>query len=216
MNLIDGYADIIFVTPPSDDELAYAKEQGVELDLIPMLHDGFVFFVNAKNPVAGLRLDQIKDIYSGKLKNWKDAGGADAEIRAFQRPENSGSQTGMLELVMKGTPLEEAPSEKVFTEMGGIVDAVAAYENAESAIGYSYYYYTRNMWGDSQIKYVKIDGVTPDAAGIADGSYPLVSTTYMVLRKDAPADGAARKLADWILSDEGKAVAEGAGYVPIR
>jgi phosphate transport system substrate-binding protein len=216
LNLIDGAADIIFVTPPSEDELEYAREKDVVLNVIPMLRDGFVFFVNEKNPVSDLSRDEIVGIYSDKIKNWSELGGDDAEIIAYQRPENSGSQTGMIELVMKGTPLAPAPQEKVFAEMGGIVDAVAYYENAAEAIGYSYYYYTRNMWGDGQIRYMKIDGIAPSEESIADGSYPYASTTYMVLRQDEPEDSAASKLAEWILSDEGQAVAEGAGYVPIR
>jgi phosphate transport system substrate-binding protein len=215
LNLIDGAADIIFVTLPSEDELAYAKEKGVVLNVIPMLRDGFVFFVNEKNPVSDLNRSDIVGIYSDKIKNWAELGGDDAEIIAYQRPENSGSQTGMTELVMKDTPLAPAPREKVFAEMGGIVDAVAYYENAADAIGYSYYYYTRNMWGDGQIRYMKIDGVTPSEESIADGSYPYASTTYMVLRQDEPEGSAASRLSEWILSDEGQAVAEGAGYVPI-
>jgi phosphate transport system substrate-binding protein len=216
LNLIDGVADIIFVTPPSEDELAYAKEKGVVLNVIPMLRDGFVFFVNEKNPVSDLSRDEIVGVYSGKIKNWSEIGGGDAEIIAYQRPENSGSQTGMIELVMKDTPLAPAPQEKVFAEMGGIVDAVAYYENAAEAIGYSYYYYTRNMWGDGQIKYMKIDGVAPSEESIEDDSYPYASITYMVLRQDEPEGSAASRLSEWILSDEGQAVAKGAGYVPIR
>jgi ABC-type phosphate transport system substrate-binding protein len=63
---------------------------------------------------------------------------------------------------------------------------------------------------------MKIDGVAPSEESIADGSYPYASTTYMVLRQDEPEDSAASKLAEWVLSDYGQAVAEGAGYVPIR
>jgi phosphate transport system substrate-binding protein len=105
--------------------------------------------------------------------------------------------------------------DKVFTEMGGIVDAVAAYDNASSAIGYSYYYYTKNMWGDGSIKYLKVDGVAPGNKSITDGSYPLISAICMVLRRGEPAESAASKLAEWILSDDGRAVTKGAGYVTI-
>ncbi|MDR3295621.1 MAG: substrate-binding domain-containing protein [Clostridiales Family XIII bacterium] len=215
-NLVDGRADIIFVTPPSAEELAYAAEKGVELDVIPVLRDAFVFFVNAKNPADGLRLDEIVRIYAGEIKNWNEVGGEDKEILPYQRGENSGSQTGMLELVMKGTPLAPAPTEMVFGEMSGIVDAVAFYDNAEGALGYSYYYYTQNLWRSDQIKYLRVDGVAPLTEHIADGSYPILSDVCMVLRKGEPDGSAARKLANFIRSDEGKAVAEGAGYVPVR
>ncbi|MDR1573871.1 MAG: substrate-binding domain-containing protein, partial [Clostridiales Family XIII bacterium] len=120
MNLIDGNADIIFATPPSEEELAHAKERGVELRLIPILNDAFVFFVNAENPTDDVNRDALVGIYSGKIKNWSELGGEDAPINAYQRPENSGSQTGLIDLVMKGTPLAPAPTEKVFAEMGDI------------------------------------------------------------------------------------------------
>jgi phosphate transport system substrate-binding protein len=216
LNLIDGVVDIIFVTPPFEDEMAYAKEKGVELNIMPILRDGLVFFVNRKNTLSELSSDEIVDIYSNKIKNWKDAGGADAEIKAYRLPEDSLSRTGMKELVMKETPLAKAPKERIFSEMGGIVDAVAYDTDAAGALGYSYYYYTKNVWGDGQIKYVKIDGVAPDGKSIADGSYPFISTTYMVLRQGEPADSAASRLAAWVLSDEGKAVAEKTGYIYVR
>ncbi|MDR2771489.1 MAG: substrate-binding domain-containing protein, partial [Clostridiales Family XIII bacterium] len=96
-NLIDGKADLIFVTPPSEDEAAYAAENGVELELIPMLNDAFVFLVNEANPVDGLSRDALRDIYAGAITNWREVGGSDAAIVAYQRPENSGSQTAMLD-----------------------------------------------------------------------------------------------------------------------
>lgn len=215
-NLVDGNADIIFVSAPSEDQQSYADENGVELDIIPMLRGGFVFFVNEDNPVKSVKFSDIVDIYSGKITNWKELGGEDKEIIAYQRNENSGSQTGMLNLVMKGVPLMEPPMEHVIAGMGEIIDAVALFDNDVSAIGYSYYYYVQNMWGDENIKYLAIDDIMPSDETIGDGSYPIISTTCMVLRKDEPEGSNARKLADWILSEEGQAVAEENGYVKLR
>ncbi|MFA5636840.1 MAG: substrate-binding domain-containing protein [Anaerovoracaceae bacterium] len=216
VNLIDGNADIIFVTPPSEGELAYAEKMGVELEVIPMLRDGFVFFVNESNPVNGVAFQDIVDIYSGKITNWKELGGDDKEIIAYQREENSGSQTGMLKMVMKDTPMTEAPKELMIGDMGSIIDAVALYDNDVSAMGYSYYYYVKNMWGDEHIKLLSVDGVTPDDETIGSNSYPIVSTTYMVLRSDEPEGSNARLLADWILTAEGQTVAGESGYVPLQ
>jgi len=216
INLIEGRADIIFVTPPSEEELAYAEKMGVELEVIPMLRDGFVFFVNEDNPIDGVKFQDIVDIYSGKVTNWSKLGGDDKEIIAYQRQENSGSQTGMLELVMKDTPMVEPPMEHMIGDMGAIIDAVALYDNDVSAIGYSYYYYVKNMWGDEHIKLLAVDGVEPTDETIGSDAYPIVSTTYMVLRSDEPEGSNARLLADWILSGEGQKVAEESGYVPLQ
>lgn len=216
INLIEGRADIIFVTPPSEEELAYAKKMGVELEVIPMLRDGFVFFVNEDNPIDEVKFQDIVDIYSGKITNWSQLGGDDKEIIAYQRQENSGSQTGMLELVMKDTLMVEPPMEHMIGDMGAIIDAVALYDNDVSAIGYSYYYYVKNMWGDEHIKLLAVDGAEPTDETIGSGAYPIVSTTYMVLRSDEPEGSSARLLADWILSGEGQKVAEESGYVPLQ
>ena len=71
VKLIDGEKDIIVVTEPSEEELAYAKEKGVELEVIPVVKEGFVFYVNGKNKVNSLTLEQIQKIYSGEIINWK-------------------------------------------------------------------------------------------------------------------------------------------------
>ena len=105
VKLIDGEKDIIVVTEPSEEELAYAKEKGVELEVIPVVKEGFVFYVNGKNKVNSLTLEQIQKIYSGEITNWKEVGGDDEKIIPYQRPVNSGSQTGILSLVMKGKKL---------------------------------------------------------------------------------------------------------------
>ena len=121
IKLIDGEKDLIVVTQPSEEELEYAKSKNVELEVIPVVNEGFVFYVNSENPVSTLSLEQIQDIYSGKITNWKEVGGNDEKIRAFQRPVNSGSQTGMLALVMKDKELMEAPKEDMVDTMEAIV-----------------------------------------------------------------------------------------------
>ncbi|WP_279401693.1 substrate-binding domain-containing protein [Piscibacillus salipiscarius] len=63
------------------------------LNMTPIGREAFVFFVHADNPVDSLKVEEIQGIYSGNITNWKEVGGEDVEIRAFQRPEGSGSQT---------------------------------------------------------------------------------------------------------------------------
>lgn len=213
INLIDGKADIIFVTSPSEEEFAYAKDSGIELEVVPIVSEGFVFLTSSDNPVKDLSLKQIRDIYSGKIINWKDVGGEDKKIVAYQRPENSGSQTGMLDLVIGPDEIMAAPTEKVIADMGGLVDAVAVYTNEEDAIGYSYYYYVTDMWKNDKVKLLAVDGVYPDNDTISDGSYPIRTAYYAVLRSDEPEGSNARKLLEWILSEQGQRVAEEAGYV---
>lgn len=213
MNLIHGNTHIIFVTSPSEEELAEAKAVGIELEVVPVVSEGFVFLVNKDNPVKSLTFQQIKDIYAGKITNWKEVGGEDKTIVAYQRPENSGSQTGMLDLVIGPDEIMDPPMEQVIGEMGGLIDAVAVYNNQEDGIGYSYYYFASDMWKNEDVRLLAVDGVSPDDETISDGSYPIRTAYYAVLRSDEPKESNARKLLEWILSEEGQQVAEEAGYV---
>ncbi len=215
LNLVDGTADIIFVTSPSQEEWAYAAEKGVELVVTPVVSEGFVFLVNKDNPVDTLTLAQIRDIYAGRITNWQEVGGNDQAIMAFQRPENSGSQTGMLDLVLGADEIMAAPTEKIVAEMGELIDAVASYDNAKNAIGYSYYYYATDMWLNDEVKLLAVDGVAPDKTTISDGTYPITTAYYAVTRSDLRPDDSAQVLLDWMLSSEGQQVAEEAGYVKL-
>jgi len=222
VNLINGDADLILVTAPSEDELKLAKEKGVELEVIPVVNEAFVFFVNHKNTVNNISLENIRKIYAGEIKNWSELGGENEKIKAYQRPVNSGSQTGMLELVMKDKKIAEAPKEDIVSEMEAIVNLVSNYDNGKNAIGYSYYYYATTMYDDidssvtNRIKFVAIDGVEPNNKTIIDGSYPIRTAYYIVINAQEPEDGEVRKLVNEMLSDRGQKVAEEAGYVPLR
>lgn len=216
LNLISGDADLIFVTSPSVEELQIAKDNQVEMEIIPIVSEGFVFLTSADNPVSGLTLVQIQDIYSGKITNWKQLGGNDVPIIAYQRPENSGSQTGFLDLVMKDIKPVAPPIEQVIAEMGQLIDAVAAYKNQPDAIGYSYYYFVTDMWGNDKVKLLSVDGIYPDKDTISSGAYPIRTAYYAVVRSDEPQDSNARKLIAWLLTEEGQQLAEEAGYVRIK
>lgn len=221
IKLIDGEKDIIVVTEPSKEELAYAKQKGVELEVIPVVKEGFVFYVNGKNPVESLTLEQIQDIYTGKIKNWNEVGGEDEKIIPYQRPVNSGSQTGILSLVMKDKKMMD-PVNNIIETMEGIIAAVADYKDGKGSIGYSYYYYATAMYNlidensENGVKLLGIDGVVPSYDTIKDDSYPIKTNYYIVLRKDEPEDSQARKFANDLLSARGQAVAKEAGYVPVK
>ncbi len=216
VNLLDEKADVIFVTSPSEEELALAEEKNIKMEVIPIVNEGFVFFINEKNPVKSLTLQQVRDIYAGKITNWKEIGGQDKQIVAYQRPENSGSQTGMLDLVISKDEIMDPPLEQVIAEMGQIIDAVAVYSNEQDAIGYSYYYFATDMWKNEKVRLLAIDGIEPNQETIGNRTYPIMTAYYAVLRSDEPADSNARKLVEWILSEQGQKTVEEAGYVGLQ
>ena len=183
-NLIDGNVDVIFAAEPSEDDYAYAKSKGVELDVTPATSSAFVFIVNSENPVENLTLDEVVKIYKGEITNWKEVGGEDEEIIPYQRPNGSGSQTAMISLVMKDATLMSAPKMQVAGEMGGLVDRIAEYDNSNVAIGYSYFYYIDTMYKRDTVKMLGINGVKPTIETIKDGSYPIYTNGYIVTLKN--------------------------------
>lgn len=216
VNLVNKDADIIFVTSPSEEELALAEAEGVELEVIPIVSEAFVFLTHADNPVQGLSLEQVRQIYAGNIRNWLEVGGQDAPIVAYQRPVNSGSQTGFLDLVMKDLTPMEPPMEQIIAEMGMLIDVVASYDNLPDALGYSYYYFVVDMWGNENVKLLEIDGVLPTPETISSGEYPVTTAYYAVIRADEPKNSPVRKMIKWILSEEGQTLAEEAGYVRLN
>lgn len=213
--LINGETDLIIVTEPSSDELKRASDAGVELEVTPVVNEGFVFFTNVNNLVNGLSLKEIQDIYTDKITNWNQVGGDNAKIIAYQRPENSGSQTGMLSLVMKDKKIKEPKKEEYIESMAGIIDAVANYDNSKDSIGYSYYYYATTMYGNENIKFLAVDGVSPNHDTIKDESYPLITAYYIVTLKDTK-NTAVSKAKKAMLESKGQEIARNAGYIEIN
>ena len=214
--LLSGDADIIFSTPISAEQQKMADEAGIKLEQVPVVKEAFVFVVNAKNPVDALSQQQIKDIYSGKITNWKQVGGSDEPIIAYQRNTDSGSQNYMIDF-MGETPLMEAPTELRPGSMGGLMDVIAPNDGSLGSIGYSVYAYAADMYGTGDnIKFIKVDGAAPTKETIISGEYPLSSYNYAIFRADEPEEGAVRRLAEWMTSYDGQLAAAKAGYATVE
>ena len=194
--VVDGDADLIFCAGPSEAQLAYAAERGVELELIPVGREAFVFFVNEQNPVDGLTQAQLRDIYAGRIANWEELGGPDRLICALQRNEGSGSQTRFLQF-MGDTPTRHGP----FAFLG-------------AAVGFSFRYYVDGIVKAEGVKLLAIDGVYPGKGEIRAGSYPLTGDFYAVYRRGETNPNVQRVL-DFVLSPEGQRIVEESGYVPV-
>ncbi|MDR1274769.1 MAG: substrate-binding domain-containing protein [Candidatus Accumulibacter sp.] len=203
MGLLDGRVDIFFMAEISEEQKKMAEEKGVKLKYTPLGREAFVFFVNAKNPVEDLSLEQIRAIYSGKITRWDDLGGRGA-IKAFQRNWNSGSQSALLR-VMGEIPLTKPPTVERKGSMGGIIDVVADYKNHDNAIGFSFRYFTNVMVRNDQIKLLKIDGVAPTVENIRNGSYPLAAPYYAITREDTKNPNVPKMLR-WFVSEQGQAL----------
>lgn len=215
-NLINKESDLLLVYEADAATKQSIKESGVELEYHPIGKDALVFIINEKNSVKSLTELQLQDIYQGRLTNWKEAGGADLKIEAFQRPELSGSQALMRKLVMREKEMTNAPAYYYPGGMAGLIGILAEYKNTGSALGYSVYYYAKNMEAREGLKFVGVNGVLPSNETIQSGAYPYVNEFYAVIRAEEPADSNTRKLLNWILSSAGKETVEEAGYVSMN
>ncbi len=142
-NLLDGNADLLLVYEPSSETKEIIDKSPVKLKVTPIGVDALVFIVNAQNKVKNLTTEQLRDIYTEKITNWKELGGDDQKIEAYQRVLNSGSQTLFLNLVMKDVTPVDAPKKYRIEGMDGLIETLASYNNSGNAIGYSVFYYAK-------------------------------------------------------------------------
>lgn len=217
--LIRGEADVIFVAEPSVSQQLAAENAGLQLHLTPIGREAFVFFVNSRNPVTGLTLQQVQGIYAGEIVNWREVGGRNQAIRPFQRDEGSGSQTALQKLMMLGGK-EILPPEK--EEIIGAMDAiirVTSYKNYSNAIGYTFRFYANEMVMNDQIRLLSLNGVAPTKDTIRDGSYPIASSFYAVTASPVgePAPQETNPdlavFLDWCRGPQGQWLVEQVGYV---
>lgn len=214
-NLIDGKVDVIFAAEISKEDEEYARQKGVELKIIPATSSAFVFIVNTENSVENLTFEQIQKIYTGEITNWLDVGGESGDIIAYQRPTGSGSQTAMLSLVMKDKQIMTPPLTQIEQEMGGLIDAIAEYDNSKYALGYSYFYYVNTMYKKDTIKMISVDGVMPTIETIKNGTYPIYTNAFIVTRANEENENV-DKWVETVLSERGSKIIEDAGYVPVE
>lgn len=210
--LLDGEVDLIFGLSPSEAQLREAEKRGVAYEITPFAREAFVFFVNRRNPAAGLTSEQVRGIYSGKIRLWKEVGAGSGPIRAFQRNEGSGSQT-MLERIMGGTPLMKPIRENRVGDMGGIINRVADYRNYPDALGFSFRFFAEEMFRNDEIKLLALDGVEPTRENIRSGRYPFIADCCIITVK--PRDENIRRIVDFLRSPAGCEMIEKTGYTPL-
>jgi len=215
-NLVDGNADLLVVAEGGEDSYAYRDENGKTWRMEPIARETLVFFVNQDNPVDGLTLDQVRDIYTGKITNWKEVGGSDAPIQAYQRPKGGGSQAIMdKEIMGELEMMEPANTDYVVSSMEGIIQAVRGWDDRPDALGYTVYYYASDMGMTDGLKLLSIDGVEPNDDTIRSGEYPVHTAYYAVMDSETPADSPTAILFDWLLSQEGQDLVAHEGYVSV-
>ncbi len=214
--LIAGERDVIFLASASAKQRAAAEAAGVELVLTPIGREAFVFVAGKNNPVEGLTTRQIRNIYSGKTDKWATLGWREGgRIIAFQRPEGSGSQTG-LQGIMNGLPIHAPrplPSDDLIGTNSLMKQVSVEWKGVQPALGYTYRFFGNTMYPNPDAKFLKVDGAEPSVENIRNGSYPFTVNFYAITN-GAP-QGNTKKLIDWLLSEQGQRLIGKTGYVPL-
>ena len=198
-NAISGVSEIGM---SSRDLKQEELDQGIEQLVIA--HDGIVVVAHPSNRVKDLTVDQVKEIFTGKVSNWKDIGGEDKEIVVVSREEGSGSRDAFQEIVGYESG-ELTPNAVIANGNGNIKTTVATNENAVGFISFEYM--------DDTVSALKYNGVEPTAANVLAGKYKL-SRPFLFVYKDGVSD-AAQKFMDFIVSADGQKIVEEAGAIPL-
>jgi phosphate transport system substrate-binding protein len=190
--------------PVSTNELQLAKDRDIEFNDYVIGSYSVAVIVNAGSPIGNLTRDQVRDIFTGAVINWKEVGGPDAPIHLCSRDEISGTHLGFRELAMENKPY--ALGLKAFTNYLGIIQKVAPDANG---IGYA----SIDLVSKNGIKAVSIEGVAPTIASVNGGRYPYarVLHLYTDTKKESPTT---RDFVQFVQSKRGQEILTQMGFVP--
>lgn len=180
------------------------KRENPDLMTHTIALDCIAIVVHPSNSIKDLSLDQIRDIFSGKITNYKEVGGPDRRIVLVEREDGSGTRSMFESMVMNNTDVSDSALQKPAS--GAIRFTVSGNPNAIGYVGIGYL--------DDSIKPVSIKGVLPIEENVKTKAYPLSRNLYLVT-KGAPS-GLSTEFIDYILSEEGQKIVREEGFIPIR
>jgi phosphate transport system substrate-binding protein len=184
-------------------------EAAVHSEVLPVVHvvalDGIAMIVHPSNPAKALNMGQIKDIYTGKITNWKQLGGPNVPIVIISRDTNSGTYETFETRVLKGEKI--AKNCEYVGSNGAVRQRV---QSTAAAIGY-----VGIGFIDNTVKALLVENVMPTPETVKDGSYPIARPLYMVTN-DYPKMGShLYRYVTFYLSKKGQAIIEEIGFIPV-
>ena len=184
------------------------KEEEIAEGLVEVevAFDGMAVITSKNNKIDSLKLSDVKDIYTGKITNWKDVGGEDSQIVVVSREDGSGTRDAFQEIV--GYTSEELYKESIIGDGSGNIKTTVAGNN--HAIGFISFEYI-----DDSVNAVKIDDIAPIAENVKSGEYKL-SRPFLLVYKEENLKENGNKLIDFILSKEGQNIVEESGLIRIN
>ena len=202
--LIDGSTDIANSSREiKRSEVELAKSKGVEPKEIAVAIDAIVPIVNPKNRVKDLTIDQLSQIYQGKITNWKEVGGDDLQIVVISRDSSSGTFEAWAEMVLNKAKV--TPKAQLQASNGSIVQAISKNRYAIGYIGIGYI--------NKTVKPLTVNGVAASAKTALSKEFPVSRFLYMYTNGEPKGETA--KFIKFILSSEGQKLVAKEGFVPL-
>ena len=206
--LMGGYCDIAGASRlPTKEELEVAEYHNVELNDYVIGAYAVAVVINAGNTVTNLTREQVRDIFTGTIQNWKDVGGPAAPVHLHIRDPLSGTYMGFKELAMENKPY--APDSKMFTLATNYESIAEAVAKDPNGIGYTGVSLAKNAGA----KVVSIGGVQPNAVSVNKGEYPYTRTLHFYTVK-AKETAATSDFIQFVQSVHGQEVVARLGDVP--
>lgn len=174
------------------------------IEELTIAYDGIVIVTHPSNPVKNLSMEQVKQVFTGEVTNWKDLGGKDMEIVVVSREDGSGSRDAFQEIIgyKSGQLIQNAI---VASGNGNIKTTVAMNKHAVGFISFEYI--------DDSISTMNINGIEAKSENVLTGTYLLSRPFLFVHQANVP--NAAQQFMDYILTAEGQAIVESAGAIPL-
>jgi phosphate transport system substrate-binding protein len=196
--LLNGSTDICEASRDMQPkEYKMASDRGIKPYRVAVALDGIAVFLNKSNPVSTLSITQLKDIYTGKITNWKEVGGTDARIILYSRENNSGTYAFFKEHVMKS--IDYAPQAQNLPGTASVVNAISKDPNG---IGYGGIAWESNVKAAAVKKDDTTAAVNPSVETVTNGTYPISRELYWFFN-GAPT-GNLKEVLNWALSPEGQ------------
>jgi phosphate transport system substrate-binding protein len=209
--LINGTTDICESSRPmkGTEKDNVKARRGKEVLEVPIAVDGLAVYVNEANPVSEISVAQIKAIYTGVVKNWKDVGGRDERIILYSRENNSGTYAYFKEHVLENGDFY--PTAQTLPGTSAVINAVS---RDKRGIGYGGIAYGKGIKHLRVKKDDKSPAIEPSMDNVLTGRYPI--SRYLYWYFAGVPTGEMLKLSQWVVSDEGQRVVENVGYYPLN
>ncbi|MCX7847607.1 MAG: PstS family phosphate ABC transporter substrate-binding protein [bacterium] len=206
-SLINGTCHIATMSRAmKPEEVAAAAEKGVKAVAHVVAIDALPVLVHPSNPLTNLTLAQVKDIYLGKITNWKELGGPDVRIVKISRDTNSGTYECFEELVMKKEKM--ADDVEYVGSNGAVRQRVMT---TPAAIGYAGLAFV-----DKKVKAISINGVAPCAETARNKTYPIARPLYMYTNGEPPQGSLLEQFVNFYKTAKGREITEAIGFVPVN